>query len=228
MTLIQKTKPTNRKFYNKWLYKTSFKIKGCSVLRTSSLEEVKLFCLGTDPEPSKYYVSWKQAWTNKESLYKMCDFLTEHDKDIYSLRIERDMLDVYTNDQEFYDKISLHCQDNLIHRFQPNANSIEVLNNGKNCITVDKLPKGRYNYRVYLLPHKFKGDKDEKTRYIKWLKSQNPKITCTSAIEKWILNTDWNWDRRYVLVEDDATLLMLKLRNAEVVGRVYNFVVCDK
>jgi hypothetical protein len=31
-----------------------------------------------------------------------------------------------------------------------------------------------------------------------------------------------------VLVEDESTLLMMKLRGADVVGRVYNFIVCDK
>ena len=71
-------------------------------------------------------------------------------------------------------------------------------------------------------------DKEGKKKYIEWLKRQSPKITCTTAIEHWFIKTDWNWDRRYVLVEDESTLLMLKLRNAEVVGRIYKFVISDK
>jgi hypothetical protein len=47
-------------------------------------------------------------------------------------------------------------------------------------------------------------------------------------VQKWFLKTDWNWDRRYVLVEDEGTLLMMKLRNSDVVGTVYNYVVTDK
>jgi hypothetical protein len=31
-----------------------------------------------------------------------------------------------------------------------------------------------------------------------------------------------------VLVEDEATVLMMKLRNAEVIGTVYKFVISDK
>jgi hypothetical protein len=42
------------------------------------------------------------------------------------------------------------------------------------------------------------------------------------------MKTEWNWDRRYVLVEDEGTLLMLKLRNPEVMGSVYNYVLSDK
>jgi hypothetical protein len=72
------------------------------------------------------------------------------------------------------------------------------------------------------------GDKDEKERFISWVKNQNSKIRLTNSVIKWFINTDWNWDRRYVLVEDEATLLMLKLRNSSVVGRVYNYVISDK
>ena len=71
-------------------------------------------------------------------------------------------------------------------------------------------------------------DRLGKKRYIDWLKTQMPRVTCTSAVEKWFLATDWNWDRRYILVEDDQTMLMMKLRNAEVVGKIYNFVISDK
>jgi hypothetical protein len=42
------------------------------------------------------------------------------------------------------------------------------------------------------------------------------------------MKTDWNWDRRYVLVEDEGTLLLMKLKNSEVVGTVYNYVIVDK
>jgi hypothetical protein len=70
--------------------------------------------------------------------------------------------------------------------------------------------------------------REDKNKYIDWIKTQDPRITCTPALEKWFINTDWNWDRRYVLVEDEATVLMMKLRNTEVVGTVYKFVISDK
>jgi len=225
--LLQKTKTTTRKFYGKWLYKASFDIQGCSLLRTKTLDEVKAFCTGADPGES-HYTFRQRAWNNSENIISLCDALSTYDKDVYSLRIESSILDVYSNDKEFYNSVSTTLEHLLRHRFEPNEANIDILNTNQNYITVDKLPKGRYNYRVYLLPHKMKGDKEGKQKYLDWLKKQDPKITCTPAIEKWFLYTDWNWDRRYVLVEDESTLLMLKLRNAEVVGRVYNFVIADK
>ncbi len=226
--LSQKTKLTNRKFYGKWLYKASFHLEGCALFRTKTLDEIETFCLGPNPHEKHAYSIWVRAWNNRENINDLCTFLKGYIKDVYSLRIETSILDVYTNDKEFYDQISTKFSEHLRHRFEPSAANIDLLNSDKNYITVDKLPKGGYKYRVYLLPHKMKDDREGKQKYLDWLKKQDPKVTCTPAVEKWFLHTDWNWDRRYVLVWDEATLLMLKLRNAEVVGRVYNFVVSDK
>ena len=71
-------------------------------------------------------------------------------------------------------------------------------------------------------------DIDGKELLLDWMKKQSPKITCSPSVQRWFLDTDWNWDRRYVLVEDESTLLMFKLRAADVIGRIYKFVVCDK
>lgn len=227
--LSKKTKQTNRKFYGKWLYKASFKLDGAGLFRNKSFDEIETFCnSNTDPDRYNSYSIWKRAWNNRESLKEFTLFLKPYDKTTYNLRIEGSLIDVYTNDSSLYNDISSRFTDILRHRFEPSEANISVLESGQNYITVDKLPKGRYNFRVYLLPHKMKGDSEGKQRYLDWLKKQTPKVTCTPSIEKWFLTTDWNWDRRYILVEDESTLLMLKLRNSEVVGRVYNFIVSDK
>lgn len=225
--LSQKTKQTTRKFYGKWLYKVSINIEGAALLRLKNLDEIESFLLG--PDPNTHHFSFKhRAWHNKDIFLPFVSFIKKYNKDVYNLRIEGSIIDIYSNDKDFYELLSVKFEDFLRSRFEPSDTNINLLNANQNYITVDKLPKGRYNYRVYLLPHKMKGDKEGKQKYIEWLKRQEGKVTCTPAVERWFLNTDWNWDRRYVLVEDDQTLLMLKLRNSDVVGRIYNFVISDK
>ncbi len=225
--LLQKTKQTTRKFYGKWLYKVSLDIPGCALIRSKDLDSAEEFLQG--PNPDTYRSSYRQrAWDNKDVILPLIEFLKKQNKDTYNLRIEGAILDLYTNDSNLYDLASVKFEEQVRNRFEPSESNIDLLNSNQNYITVDKLPKGRYNYRAYLLPHKMRGDKEGKQQYLEWLKRQSPKITCTPAVEKWFINTDWNWDRRYVLVEDEATLLMLKLRNSEVVGRIYNFVISDK
>jgi len=225
--LSLKTKATNKKFYGKWLYKVTLHLEGCALLRTDSIDKIKEFCTGPEPQERMYHHRQK-AWTNREDLYELCTFIEQYDKDTYNTRIESGCIDFYSNDKDFYDHISLKFEQHIKHRFEPNETTVDLLNENQNYITVKKLPKNKFRYRVYLLPHKMKSDKEAKQKYLDWLKTQVPRVTCTPAVEKWFLYTDWNWDRRYVLVEDEQTLLMLKLRNAEVVGRIYNFVISDK
>jgi hypothetical protein len=226
--LSHKTKPTTKKFYGKWLYKASFQLEGCVLFRTKTLEEVNNFCLGPAPETHYWHATNTKAYANRETILDLSNFLGGYTKEDYNLRIESSFFDVYTNDSEFYNSVSNRFAGMLRHRFEPDAATAELLNENKNYISVKKLPKERYNYRVYLLPHKMAKDREGKQKYINWLKSQSPRITCTPAIEKWFVATDWNWDRRYVLVEDESMLLMMKLRNADVVGKIYNFVISDK
>ena len=70
--------------------------------------------------------------------------------------------------------------------------------------------------------------KIDKRIYVEWIKGQHDRILISDAVKEWFVHTDWNWDRRYVLIEDSQTLLMLKLRNPEAIGRVYDYVISDK
>lgn len=219
-------KSTSRKFYNKWLYKITVQLNGASILR---YEFDKIESLLSEDKGNVGYWTWHgKAMAEKDFIMKLVDFLQFKDKNLWSKRVERNFADFYTNDKNFYNDLSELVSDRIIHRFAPEEGSIDILNESSTTVAVKKLPHDRYQYKVYLLPHKMKFDKEEKQKYVNWLKRQVPKLTCSEAVEKWFVATDWNWDRRYILVEDESMLLMLKLRNSEVVGRVYNYVLCDK
>lgn len=222
---LQKAKTTSRKFYGKWLYKVSLSIKGAAVFRSRTLPSVIEFCDDTITEYSSYTYEGR-ALAHRKEIRELASFLLLHPADIWSKRIERGQIDFYTNEKSFYDDIVDQFKECLLHRFEP-AEGSEALLDATSTVIVKKLPHNKYNYRVYLLPHKMAYDAEGKQKYITWLKQQE-RITCTPAIENWFYKTEWNWDRRYVLVEDEQTLLMLKLRNSEVVGRIYKFVVSDK
>jgi hypothetical protein len=210
------------------MYKVGLKIEGCAILRGRPINTVK-FVFGQDMDEKVFYPQWRnKSFVNRSSIIRFCEFMEKFPEDEYALRIENDRLDVYTNNQDLYDTLSTTCEENIIHRFQPDINNLHILNRPQHTIIVKKLPKNRYNYRVYLLPHKMPSHSEDKKKYINWIKAQDPRITWTPAIEKWFINTDWNWDRRYVLIEDSQTLLMLKLRNPEAIGRVYDYVISDK
>lgn len=224
--MLKKTKTTSRKFYNKWLYKVSLTIPGSGIFRVFSIDDLKDLRKEEVNVHQTYSIRYK-AWINREEISELADFLSLYDSTIWTKRLESNLIDFYTNDPQFYTALSEKFESALVHRFEPAAGSSDLLDQPE-TILATKFPHGRYRYKAYLLPHKLAGDKEAKRKFVDWVKGQSPRITCTAAVEKWFIKTDWNWDRRYVLVEDEQTLLMLKLRNSEVVGRVYNYVISDK
>lgn len=219
-------KSTSRKFYNKWLYKITLTISGAAVLRydLSKIEDY----ISEDKRDVGHWTWQSKAAADKEFITSIVNFLQSKDKTTWSKRVERTYVDFYTNDKTFFDELSLLGSDRIVHRYQPTEGSVEILEDSSTNVAVVKYPHDTYKHKVYLLPHKMHGNREEKIRYINWLKKQCPKVTCTEAVEKWFIATDWNWDRRYILVEDESMLLMLRLRNPDVVGRIYNYVLCDK
>jgi hypothetical protein len=224
---MTKSKKTNKKFYNKWLYKVTLNLDGAGIFRIYTLDAIENLCLG------KSIVKYIPAWIeddvnkNKKIINDIAQELKTYDTKQWAKRIERKNLDLYTNDPVFFKSIMQRFDDLVVQAFEPDENYKDQLEiNG--TILGKKLPHNRYRFRVYLLPHKMAEDVDSKLRFISWIKGQNSRITCTNAVEKWYIATNWNWDRRYVLVEDEQTLMMLKLRGGDVIGKVYNYQVYDK
>lgn len=214
-----KTKTTKRKFYDKWCYKITLNVPGISITRLYDSKKLTEFFQNGEPEYRYQY----DAWKNKDLILCLTDFLKTLDPVSWNKRIERNRIDIYTNDKSLYDDISLIFQECVIHRFEPNPN-IDISED--KVIKSPKLPHNKFKYKVYLLPHKLK-DKDEKVKYTSWIQQQ-PKISITESVTNWFHNTFWNWDRRYIWVEDQNTLLMLKLRNPEVCGSIYEYRTIDK
>ncbi len=202
-------------------------MNGGNLMRYNDMEFIAQLCLESDPDNKAW--GWNtRAYTDRDYLYKISSYLATKNKDQWSKRVERTYIDFYTNDPVFFEEFSDLVADRIKHRFAPEQEAKDILDDGSTNVAVKKLPHDKYKHKVYLLPHKMKNDKEGKQKYLDWLKKQMPKVTCTPAIERWFIQTDWNWDRRYILVEDESMLLMLKLRNSEVVGRVYNYVLYDK
>lgn len=222
---LPKAKPTSRKFYGKWLYKVTLMLQGAGIFRDAPLQSVIDFCNESTNDYAVYSFRGRAA-LNRVKIKEVATFLQAFSEDIWSTRIESDQIDFYSNDKSFYDAVANTFANDILHRFEPLGDTNDLLESA-GTVVVKKLPHNKYQYRVYLLPHKMANDNEGKTKYIEWLKQQD-RITCTPAIQEWFYKTNWNWDRRYVLVEDEQTLLMLKLRNSEVVGRVYKFVIPDK
>jgi hypothetical protein len=214
---------TNRRFYNKWLYKVTLHIPGVAIFRQNSLEKIPL--LNFDGQKHTHS-TMARASLHRQELIALSSFLLKWDSELWSKRIECSAIDIYTNDKTMYNDLFLTFEEMACARSEPNEKDLDLLEN-TGSIIVKKLPHNKYAYKAFLLPHKIKDRKDKK-EYVNWISGQNDRILISNAVKEWFIKTDWNWDRRYVLIEDSQTLLMLKLRNPEVLGRIYDYVISDK
>lgn len=221
-----KVQYTRRKFYGKWLYKVSFRVPGVSILRVKPIETVIPFLeLSNDPSLLPNSIKFK-AHQSKDTIKRIVEFLITLNIDSWTKRIENDILDIYTNDEGIFNNATSVLKDIVHNASAPDPNNISILDNSSNVI-VKKYPHNKYKHKVYLLPHRMSKDESVRVKYLDWVESQ-PNILISSAVKDWFVRTFWNWDRRYVLVEDSQTLLMLKLRNPDVIGKVYDYVLTDK
>jgi len=203
-----KVKQTTRKFYNKWTYKVSVVKKGVSTLRWQNYEDA--IDAADDKDLKELFVT-----------------LSTLDADKFCKRIETHTLDIYTTEESIFDLLNAKHSNIIKSAFAPLAESKDLLLKDKHVILAKKLPHDRYRYKVFLQPHKIK-EVDEKYNFIKWLGTQEPRVNITETVKEWFYKTHWNWDRRYMYVEDDQTLLLIKLKNSEALGTIYTFHVSDK
>jgi hypothetical protein len=217
---------TKKKFYGKWLYKATLRIPGIPILRMNSLDNaIDLLSKSCLDEYIGYHY-YKKASANKEDMTGLCQYLKSLNTNDWYKRIERDNIDLYTNDPTIYNYLIDRFQHILCLTVEPDISRKEEYEDNHH-ILCKKLPHDRYRYRVYLKPHKMNSDRSAKQSYISWLENQN-NVLISQAVKNWFIATDWNWDPRYILVEDHKTLLFLHMRNSEVLGRIYEYALSDK
>jgi len=211
-------KPTKKLFYGKWLYKVSYNVDGCSFIRHKSFDNIESAFLSLKPTNTYH----KKILDNREELVHLTSELQKLPRDSFDLRVETNIIDVYTNDEAVFTRLIFLLPENIRFAQRPQDPTGQQLAD-KKTILVKKYPQDRFTMRVYLKPHKM-SDIEEKENYLKWLKAVDG-VSISEAVESWFYNTNWNWDRRYILVDQEKTLLMLKLKNSNVIGTVYNLVL---
>lgn len=222
------TKPTNRKFYGKWLYKVSLRLPGIAILRTHTLCDAVTFLTGPSPNETHHRNSLRvKAHNNASHILKLCVFLKDIPCESWTKRIECNQFDFYTNDQQLFGTCCERFANIVMQSFAPVADNLALLSS-QYIILTKKLPHNQYRYKAFLRPHNMKNDRDAKRKYLDWIDMQGAKIRMTQKVRDWFIVTDWNWDRRYVLVEDSATLLMLQMRSGTAIGKIYEYAVVDK
>jgi hypothetical protein len=198
-------------------------VPGVAIFRQYKLEEIPT--LELTPNSNVNSIRTRAAH-NKVNIVALATFLSGWESTVWAKRIESSNIDIYINDKQLYQQLLEKFASIVVLCYEPDESNLSILEN-TGSIVAKKFPHDKYHYKAYLLPHRIK-NKESKKELIEWIDGQNERILISDSVKYWFISTEYNWDRRYVLVEDEYTLLMLKLRSADSLGRVYNYVISDK
>lgn len=215
-------KPVKRKFYNKWCFKLSLRCSGVGLFRYNNFDEIKEF-LSNPFDKKSGFSTHAKAHDNNRDMYTLTDFLSKWPKETYATRIERDTIDIYTNDRVFFEAASKECALFTWRRFAPSPATEHLLTNEKRVLC-KHLPHKKYRFKVFLTPHKLAIDDTRRAEFVDFVNANAGSMLISSTVSDWFMTTRWNWDRRYLFVDNEKTLLMLKLKNSDAVGAIYEYV----
>ena len=111
---MQKARVIKRKFYNKWLYKVSLLCPGVALYRVKSYQACVDWLADSNNKIFPPSSTYNRALKNKDDLSTLTSYLLSKDPTLYTKRIERNIIDLYTNDQDLYNEISVNFEKSLI------------------------------------------------------------------------------------------------------------------
>ena len=201
---------TDKKFYNKWLFKASISLTGARVLAwMTNLHDLR-------------HVVHRQP-VDIDGVIGLHNFLNNYQSREWQKRIESHQIDIYTNNENLHNELINTFHDRIIKISIPGDH--DYSEKGKfEIIYRNSLPHKKYKFKVYLKPHLIT-DVEEKKKFISFVDFQEDKIKMSNAVKNWFIENTINWDPRYIYVEDEETLVMLKLKRSDVVGRIYEIVI---
>jgi hypothetical protein len=225
---MKNSKPTKRKFYGKWLYKITLRIPGIGFIRYRNINDSIDFIVNNNHR-ELYYISSstvQKIYKHSKMILNFLNSLQTVSENDWGKRIENDNIDIYTNNKDFFDMLSKRFINETVHRFEPEGDP-NLLSDGGICV-VNHYPHHRYQFKVFLQPHKLNGNQKRKQDFLDWLDTQGEKIHISQSVKDWFLTNIWNWDRRYMYIDNEQTLLMLKMRESQALGRIHKYVLVDK
>jgi|TARA_B110000444_G_C18800011_1_gene576928 hypothetical protein len=235
--MLKTAKKTKKKFYNKYIYKVSLELEGAYALRTLGSQEIIEFATGLRAPPQSDNFEFGEAtWkaknvhlirSNSKAWITLLEILNSVPKSESTVRIESNILDVYTNNKNMYDSLCYEFADRTRNRHEPAPGMTDTLLDSNQEIFVKELPHGMYNFQVDIkspLTLKY----DELLSLADWCKSREPAIAFTDATYNWLLKRDVYNTRRWIYVDTESTLLMLRLRCNDLLGTVRKYIKTGK
>lgn len=217
-----KVHKTNRLFYKKYPYKVECSVKGAVYVKR--LGYLGLLEVINDEKPG-YYNIVRFPVKHKDALLDFAQVVEPIIKEGHQIRAETNTLSFYLEDRATYESVHSRLNQWVKSITEPDSEQdLEILFS-KNHITVcNKLPHGKYGFKVMLANHM---NNEQRRKVTEWIENFGDSIRFPSKTELWMRgNISWCFDP-YLYVESSKQLMMLHLYLGDKIKRTYEFVLRD-
>lgn len=212
---------TSKLFFNKWPYKVECVQAGANRMYRNPNGNVN--------EWTANISRWAKPgsdWTpqRKQELQKFYDKVSPFfDKDL-QIRVEGFHFNIFCKDKTLLDEITKELEPWIVTVSGP-ASEEELnylLENGRRKRVCNKLPKGKFKYRIYLRELTPLAVREN---FFKWSLNYSDKTSISKTTLSW-LKGEKNWVQApFILIEDGATLSMFSLFLANHIRLIEEFIL---
>lgn len=213
---------TKKLFYGKYPYKIELKCPGLSILRRLKIKEAIDFY--KDP-----HINWDAGYLtkkNRSNLVNLLEKLLEYLEIGIPTRLESEKLNFYLSDEEIFKKVLDDLAPWVYLIAQPGtAGDLELLHSKNHIILSNKLPHGKYKFKVMLNTSGITTSKRNDVH--SWLKKHNDVYLMTEDTHYWFSGNKGYPNEPFVYVKTTQDLMMLHLYMAEMAKKTYEYVLRD-
>lgn len=218
---IQKLK-SSKLFYNKWPYKVECSIYGASRIVHIGIIAMRDWCEDNSSIEDKFWKDSKRI--NKGQLLKFINAVDPFVKNSeVQIRAEGAHFNLFCKDKELLSEINNKLATWIIKISGPT--SLEeynfLISNGHKKILCDRLPKDKFQYRIYF---KSAWSADKRQLFLCWYKNFEDRLQLSPTSMRWMENKrKWTYDP-FMYVTDSTTLSMVGLYLSGQVKKVEEFI----
>jgi hypothetical protein len=219
-----KRSKTNKLFYGRYPYKISCEVLGAYLIVREGIEETKDICNNIiKPHLQFWYDNYWKKNIDKSNLSAFAKSLEPFVGKDLKFRTEGRIFDIYCLNREIFEKLEKNLSEWIREITEPNSKKeLEFLtNSGPKKIVCQKLPHGKFQYRVYV---RYKTDIAIRIKFKNWIDQYGDKVRLPGQTYDWFtMGNRWAWTPNFY-VEDSATLSMVGIFLGNAIQKIEEFV----
>lgn len=213
---------TSKLYYGKYPYRVETRIRGGNMIKHK--QDINEILKSIPPWQSNNFKT-----TDIANLVNYFHASKEFFDEGFKRRAEGSFVTYYTDSHSEYTRICNKLNQWIYCCHEPDSDfDLDMLRSKRNIIMCDKLPHGKYQYKMFL---KSRMSENQKLTFLKWSENYGDNIEIPKSTYKYLA-----WSNRYsnrysenysIYIKDQKLLMMAHLFLGENIRKTYEYVLRD-